>query len=1104
MADIYIESLLSDTGGASGVPNASLNRQELDALLDAVNKKTESLEHMLFDTIKNSSDIFVTSWNSSQSSKASVEVLLQDLEALQREVYHEENGIQMVVKSALSEYNGIVDHVAENQNVIESLELLTPIVDQLKYVESKLKSGQLTEARRLLEELETTVAERFHGIHWDRVNAIHIIRKRIAIMKDGLLEALQDCINRNVTFNIQSPSGMETASIGTSITMKVNYRFNSMPQTTSGSGVSMILSDVFTSISELGFLEASMAPLKKNISRHVINALLEKSHKMWSVKVHPEGEESATLELTCTGPRDDDEVDPIATIHDVDTIFDYFYEYLFGQGVQPKEQNLLFGNLIVPSVFELMIANTLRTSVPSTIPKLNSYADVANSVRALEDKLLSYNFMASKETASLSQFVDNIDRYFSLKLKGKILVNARKVMLRKIYDAEVADDPDNSGKKFFVTQTPRLLLVLVQDTVDTAQQIAEQHPTSSAELWTAITELVDLYRALMPTFHGESYTNDYSIAMLFRNDCYWLASHLAKLQNSRSPDTKPLDTSAHKLQQLGGVWYEITVGRIVSQINHTLDRIEGFLNISQDPRLAERASQAVRDSVDLVLQFSAVVQGVLDDTLFIETITYVSDAIVSRLITDIENIHDIGEEESHIIARCLNSMMSLIDAFSRPGRPDATDSFVGDHVRDWKKFWIVRNMLEMSFRDIMELFRNGDLQCFQTTELCDLVCALFADTELRQNNLREIQQGYQSQPSWKSIDKAQPLSVAQSLSVGQQEESLWEPFDDTQAEDEPQAEGWEPFDDPLPEEQTQEEGWEPFDDDIQMEEQLPVKEQPPVEEQLPVEEPNTTNPLQTDHHTSPHDATKDDESLWEPFDHQNDVELPQADEEEGWGFDDDEMLDPPPLASTAQQTLSRHQNESSVSGMLGHMNAKPFTAKAKSDPGDDYRQSTPPRHSEPHAQEDSFASLFSGITRGTPPPNPEHRATSPSHESTFTSLLGNIIGAAPSPKPEKQAAKQSSSGIALPSFDAFGYASNRIAGEFTNVVGSMIGASPRTAHSAAPAPVDVSSKPIHQDWLKSKSATEPPQTTSKLDFVPQNLAEEGEEQDGDEEGGWDW
>lgn len=891
MADVFIESLISNASGSIGSPTTSLDRQELDALLDAIDRKTDSLEHMLFDTVKDSSDIFLNSWNNAQSTKSEVEVLLQDLDSLQREVYNDEDGIQVVVKSSLAEYNTIVDKVASNQNVIDSLNLLVPIFNQLKLAESQLRSGHLVQTQKQLEELETTATERFVGGHWNRVNAAHIIRKQIQTLRTHLLEALESCIQKNITFSTEPRSAEDPSTAIDAMQMKVNYRFQSIEHSESETDLVVTLSEVFTCISNLGSLESYMSPLKKNVYRNVIAPLLEAPDRAWVVQIQQDSDGSATLDIKANRANgeggDEEELDPLGTVQNVNIVFDFFYNYMFGQSVQPKGQNLLFGNLIVPDTFELLKTYTLQPTIPSTIPKLNSYAEIASSVRTLEDKLIHYSFMANKDTGSLSQFVDNIDRYFSLKLKGKILVNARKVMLRKIYDAEPVDGSGDGSHNTFVTQTPRLLLVLIQDTITTSQQIAEQHPTSSAELWNAINELVDMYRALMPTFHGEAYTSDYSTAMLFRNDCYWLASHLTELQRANEANSHTLETSAQKLRQLGGIWYELTVKRIISQANHILDRTEGFRNVTPDPRMAERTSQAVTDAVDLTLRFSAMVQGVLSDDLFIQTITLISDEIIHRLISDIEDMHDIGDEESHIIARCLNSIMSLIDAFSRPGHPDATDSFVASHVKDWKKFWTLRTMLEMSFRDIMEMFRNGELQCFETKELCDFLCSLFADTELRKNNLQEIQRGYQPQQHTKSFDQP-PVSSYNNPhpSTQSQEKSSWEPFDDTKKQDEDEDNGgWEPFDDNAG---SDNEGWEPFDEQ-------PVPGHPPKEalqehhsQAVVNNEPIVGKRSFENQPETAHDQTEG----WNMSDHEQDIDHESND---GWNLSDHE--EDPPVAS---------------------------------------------------------------------------------------------------------------------------------------------------------------------------------------------------------------
>jgi hypothetical protein len=218
---------------------------------------------------------------------------------------------------------------------------------------------------------------------------------------------------------------------------------------------------------------------------------------------------------------------------------------------------------------------------------------------------------------------------------------------------------------------------------------------------------------------------------------------------------------------------------------------------------------------------------------------------------------------------------------------------------------------------------------------------------------------------------------------------------------------------------------------------------------------------------------------------------------EGWeAFDDEGMADTESRhISDSQRTASRHHNESPFASVLDQLSNKP----------------TPPKPSdsaEDNQRGDSFANLFGEMTGRASSPKQDYqipRFGSPSIESSFSSLFGNIIGATPSPKPEQQTAKPSSSGLGLPSLDAFGYASNRIAGEFTNVVGSMIGASSRPAQTHNAASPDRPSTPLHFESENSKPELYQPKPKSKLDFVPQNTVHDGDEQTGEEEGGWeDW
>jgi hypothetical protein len=77
----------------------------------------------------------------------------------------------------------------------------------------------------------------------------------------------------------------------------------------------------------------------------------------------------------------------------------------------------------------------------------------------------------------------------------------------------------------------------------------------------------------MPVFHYNSFSNVPSLAMLFRNDCLWLANQLLVVQNkfvdclssSDSGQTEDMkckisyNETAEKLCELGKDWYDIQI-----------------------------------------------------------------------------------------------------------------------------------------------------------------------------------------------------------------------------------------------------------------------------------------------------------------------------------------------------------------------------------------------------------------------------------------------------------------------------------------------------------------------------------------------------------------
>ncbi|KAI8990274.1 hypothetical protein BDB01DRAFT_717738 [Pilobolus umbonatus] len=459
---------------------------------------------------------------------------------------------------------------------------------------------------------------------------------------------------------------------------------------------------------------------------------------------------TARLQIVQLENRKEDEVyykDPIDTLKQVDRILGYFYKYMFNGNNAADGICLVFGNLLLCDLIKMMISKSLQPAIPSSDGTLSDFDRIAKAAKVFEDRCITaYGFqLKSVDTNTLSNYVDNIDKHYAKKRREKILTNGRNVMLRKLYDSEPVEVREDIHLQHYqITQTPQLISVLISDTISEASNLMHSHPISASNLIEGVHDLLDMYRSITPSYHRSQFLSSPATSLVFRNDCYWLANKLTN-SISKMKEVKLFDNllsiinnAAMKLQELGKAWYELTMLQRMQMIQMLHTSFDGFTGIAEDPKQQKQCENTLFGIIELTKSFAVETRSVVDVNLFMDMMGRIVDNVIMIFIKDIEDLHDIGATDSHVIAVHLNSMAQLVSAFDLPDK-DATDSFVAELVPNWQKFWLIKDILEMNMKEIMEAFRQGDLHMFEKSELVNLVCALFADTELRESNLREIQ-----------------------------------------------------------------------------------------------------------------------------------------------------------------------------------------------------------------------------------------------------------------------------------------------------------------------------------------------------------------------------
>ncbi|KAI9321533.1 hypothetical protein BX666DRAFT_1850976, partial [Dichotomocladium elegans] len=428
-------------------------------------------------------------------------------------------------------------------------------------------------------------------------------------------------------------------------------------------------------------------------------------------------------------------------IDEVDKMLLFFSTYFFG-GDDEKNRRLMFGNLIMPELTKMLVDKVLSAEVPTSACDLPTFDSMIDIVHRFEQKCMGeYNFIPPEEVPGiLANYVDSIDEQFATKRSEKVLTEGRNVMLRRLYDVE---DIETGAAHYQITQTPRLLFLLLSDIASEASSLQNSHPLSAKKMVETVFDLLDFYRAVLPCYHRSHYLSHPAAALTFRNDCFWLAKALKNDLVQRLDGTaalERLESAASRLETLGNTWYEVVLAQRTQVLHALLDKTGGFDGIAENRQRAKESEEAIEQVVDQIQATAPTIRDCIEETLFMKLMGSLVDTVMARLIGDIEHINDIGAEDSSLIAHALNGLLKLIDVFDRPNQ-SANEAFVMTLVPSWRKFWLLKDLLELNLKDIIAKFHQGELFMFDKSELIGLIRSLFAYTDLRESIIKEIQIG---------------------------------------------------------------------------------------------------------------------------------------------------------------------------------------------------------------------------------------------------------------------------------------------------------------------------------------------------------------------------
>lgn len=158
----------------------------------------------------------------------------------------------------------------------------------------------------------------------------------------------------------------------------------------------------------------------------------------------------------------------------------------------------------------------------------------------------------------------------------------------------------------------------------------------------------------------------------------------------------------------------------------------------------EQIEEAIAATGDRLRQVHAEWSPILSTSALLQSTGALLSYVLSKVITDIEEMDDISEAQSQRLSNFCAQLAKLEDLFlSRPSDESQAGQepmhMVAVYCSSWLKFQYLVNILDSNLQDIKYLWTEGELSLeFTREEVVDLIEALFSESSHRRSAIATI------------------------------------------------------------------------------------------------------------------------------------------------------------------------------------------------------------------------------------------------------------------------------------------------------------------------------------------------------------------------------
>ena len=440
------------------------------------------------------------------------------------------------------------------------------------------------------------------------------------------------------------------------------------------------------------------------------------------------------------------------------------------------------GSVVQEEMAELIIAHSLSNSIPKSFDELQDYSEVETKVKEFESKMVEFGLADEGSFHRLTDYTKNVNVHFAAQIGQDLLEKARNILMKPIHnavmlstdtdpleklaalsigDSSSGEAPSIEGPKLTstgkedelsqltfrfpscaISQSVQEYLQLLYNTLKECSEASS--PSMAVQLYCSARSMVDLFCAVLPTYHSSTITELPRVAAIQHNNCMYLSHHLITLGHQfyahlPAPLNSEVTTFIDQVpivRQLGEDCFLAEMRKQRDCILECLKLFGSLDNVAKDTH-----SQLVRKGVQQALlhvkKLSKVYGEVLPSEIHHKAVGALMNVLIGEMIRGVLALEDIATDDG----KELHLILKLIVERAPSSLSFTNEEEIPTYCSDWERLKGLAVVMDASLQDIIDSWSSGKdslSQQFTAVELRGLIKAIFRNTERRAAALAKI------------------------------------------------------------------------------------------------------------------------------------------------------------------------------------------------------------------------------------------------------------------------------------------------------------------------------------------------------------------------------